>query len=212
MSEKIILKYKSRRNDVRLIQNNVERYVVKSFSMEEDFQKELKIYKMLQKIDIPCAKIIMICDKTLLLTELPGENLVDCLEEQENTGYVNWDIWKKLVEWLAVLQKQTGFGMTDVNLRNFLYDQESKILYGVDFEECVKTDIITPAASLAAFIRNYFPENTPLKQEISTFILNRFAYIYDLEIDILLCESQKQETLLKERHEKQRRFSDQPVL
>lgn len=115
---------------------------------------------------------------------------MDCLEEQENTGYVNWDIWKKLVEWLAVLQKQTGFGMTDVNLRNFLYDQESKILYGVDFEECVKTDIITPAASLAAFIRNYFPENTPLKQEISTFILNRFAYIYDLEIDILLCESQ----------------------
>jgi len=199
MNEKTILKYKSRRNNVRLVQNNAERYVVKSFSSEENFKKEFKIYRMLQERDFPCAKVIMTYEKTLLLTELPGSNLVDCLEEQEKTGYAIWEIWEKLVGWLTALQKQTGFVMTDLNLRNFLYDKKSKTLYGLDFEECTTSDVITPAASLAAFIRNYFPENTPLKQEISKYVLDLFAQNYGLEMDILLCESKKQETILLER-------------
>jgi hypothetical protein len=205
MREKTLLTYKSRRNRVRLVQHNTERYVIKSFSEEESFQKELEIYRMLQTRDFPCARVIIADKKTLVLTELPGINLVDCLEEQEKSGDINFEIWGKLVEWLTAFQKQTGFVMTDVNLRNFLYDKKSRALYGVDFEECAKSDIIATAASLAAFIRNYFPENTPLKREISRFVLEQFARNYDLETEILLHESEKQEIILLERRKNKRR-------
>lgn len=109
------------------------------------------------------------------------------------------------MEWMTTFHRQTGFTMTDVNLRNFLYDKESKTLYGLDFEECIQSDILPAAACLGVYIRNYFPENTPLKLEISRFVLEQFARNYDLEIDTLLREFEKQEVILLERRKNKRR-------
>ena len=204
MENQTLWKYKSRRNDVSLIQTDQGRIVIKTFSEEDAFQKELHIYDLLKGKDIPCAKVIFAEGKTLALSELPGQNLVKCLEKQEQAGLPCWDVWEKLVAWLTEFYRQTGLIMTDVNLRNFLYDEESKTLYGLDFEECSSGSMIVPAASVAAFIRTYKPENTPLKQEISKYILKSFAHNCKMEVDCLFLETAEQELRILARRKNKR--------
>lgn len=199
MTEQIVKQYKSRRNSASLVQSDAGRLVVKTFAEEESFQKELQIYRLLENRELPCAKVIRAENRTLVLSELPGQNLVDCLERQERTGLPVWDVWEKLVNWLILFQRYTGYTMTDVNLRNFLYDENTKILYGLDFEECGSCNMIIPAAGVAAFIRTYEPEHTALKQEISQYVLKLFAQNCRMEEDRLFLESKRQEEYIMER-------------
>lgn len=193
MAEKMLGKYKSRRNSARLVQTDAGRFVIKTFAQEESFQRERQIYKMLQDKDLPCAEVIGADDKKLVLTELPGRNLVECLQQQEETGVPAWEVWEKLVAWLVAFHRHTGFVMTDVNLRNFLFDDKTKMLYGLDFEECGTCNMMLPAARVAAFIRTYKPENTVLKQEISQYVLELFARSCEMEAESLFLESARQE-------------------
>lgn len=193
MAEQTVRKYESRRNSASLVQTDAGRFVVKTFAEEASFQKELHMYSLLRDTDLPCAKVIGAENKTLVLSELPGQNLVECLQQQERTGLPVWEVWEKLVAWLTAFHRHTGFVMTDVNLRNFLYDENTKMLYGLDFEECSVGSMIIPAASVAAFIRTYKPENTLLKQEISKYVLQLFARSCEMEVDGLLLESARQE-------------------
>ena len=199
MAEQALEKYKSRRNSVSPVQADEGRFVIKTFSEEGSFRKELQIYRLLQNTNVPCARIIRAENKTLVLSELPGRNLVECLEQQEQTGIPVWEVWGKLVEWLIAFQRHTGFVMTDVNLRNFLYDEKARILYGLDFEQCEVCSMEIPAASVAAYIRTYDPENTLLKQKISQYVLDLFVQGCGLEADALFQESGRQEMKILER-------------
>lgn len=199
MAKRIVEKYQSRRNSAVLVQTDTGRAVVKTFIEEEAFQRELQIYRLLRDKDLPCARVIEAGDRILMLSELPGKNLVDCLAQQEETGIPVWEIWEKLAAWLAAFYRHTGFVMTDVNLRNFLYDEKENMLYGLDFEECSTGNVITSAAGVAAFVRTYKPENTLLKGKISQYILERFAQNCGLEVDELFLESKRQETKILQR-------------
>ena len=202
MAEIILRQYKSRRNRAVLVQTEKGTAVVKTFSAEEAFQKELQIYERLRNTDIPCAQVLSVRDNMLMLSCLPGKNLVECLQQQEERKQPLWDVWDQLAAWLISFHRQTGLGMTDVNLRNFIYDENTKTLYGLDFEECSPCDISIPAARAAAFIRTYKPENTPLKQEISRYLLRRFAEEYEMEVEALTAESARQEAILLTRRKK----------
>jgi len=90
----------------------------------------------------------------------------------------------------------TGLSMTDVNLRNFLYDENTQTVYGLDFEDCGEDSLLFSAGRLAAFIRTYNPENTRIKQEISQFVLHRFSQQLGVDLQTLFRESKRQETLL----------------
>lgn len=199
MAEQILESYKSRRNCAQLIQTPAGRFVRKTFAEESSFQKELQIYELLHSKKIACARVIEAGNKTLLLSQLPGKNLVDCLQQQEQLGKPIWSVWEKLVQWMTAFHKETGLAMTDVNLRNFIYDETENMLYGLDFEECEVCDMLISAAGVAAFIRTYAPENTPLKQEISQYVLNMFASNCRMEVDALARESERQERKLLER-------------
>lgn len=196
MAEEVVKNYKSRCNSARLVQTPEGRVVRKTLADEEAFQRELEIYRLLRDKDLPCARVLGAEDKTLVLSELPGKTLVDCLQEQESAGQPQWEVWEKLVVWLTGFYRHTGLVMTDVNLRNFLYDEETKTLYGLDFEECRAGSMMLPAAQVAAFIRTYEPENTPLKQEISRYVLEQFAKKTEMEVEELFLESAKQEEML----------------
>jgi len=199
MEGKILLSYKSRRNRAGLIQTAEGQVVVKTFSEEAAFRRELQIYRLLQDSPLPCARLLRADAPTLVLSRLPGQTLLDCLEEQERTGLPAWEVWEKLVWWLTELHRRTGFVMTDPNLRNFIYDDQTGTLYGLDFEECSPGSMILPAARVAAFLRTYAPARTPLKQEISQYVLHLFAQNCELEDDTLFLESERQEELLLQR-------------
>ena len=193
MTEQTLTEYKSRRNRARLVQRDDGRFVIKAFVTEEDFQRELHIYRALQDTDLPCAKVMEAGSKKLVLSQLPGKTLVECLEQQEETGKPLWTVWEKLVVWLVAFHRHTGLIMTDVNLRNFLYDEETNTLYGLDFEECREGSMVIPGASAAAFIRTYNPENTALKREISNYVLRLYAQHCKMEVEVLILESARQE-------------------
>ena len=135
--------------------------------------------------------------QTLLLSHLPGHTLVEELERQENTGAIQWGPWDQLLNWLTEFSRLTGMVMTDVNLRNFLYD--GNVLYGLDFEECAPGDPAVAVAGAAAFIRLYHPTHTPIKKQISQYILERFAQNSGKEVQWLQSESARREEALLER-------------
>lgn len=202
MTQKVLYKYKSRRNDTQLVQSDAGVYVSKHFLTKEGFLRELQIYNRLRGSEVPCAEVVLALDTQLLLTKLPGSNLVDCLDRQERSQYPQWIIWEKLVNWLVMFRAVTGCIMADVNLRNFMYDERTQTLYGLDFEECVEGSLFVSAAKVAAFIRTYAPENTPLKQEISKYVLHLFSQTCGFDMDLLFRESKRQETILLERRKK----------
>ena len=199
MAEQVLAQYKSRRNSASLVQTEAGPVVIKTFAQEEDFQKELQIYRLLQDKDLPCTKVLRAEGKTLVLSQLPGRDLVECLQQQEQMGQPVWEVWDKLVAWLMAFTHHTGLVMTDVNLRNFLYDENTKILYGLDFEQCGPWDMMIPAARVGAYIRTYGPQHTPIKQEISQYVLDLFARNFGWEVDRLFLASKEQETMLLQR-------------
>lgn len=191
--------FQSRRNRVRPVQTDAGPVVVKTFCEEASFQKELKIYKALGDTCVACPKLLAAEDKTLVLSRLPGDTLVDCLQQQEQKGLPVWKIWEQLTDWLISFWKHTGFVMTDVNLRNFLYEEKTNTLYGLDFEQCEKGSMASCAAALAAFIRTYRPEHTPLKLEISQYILALFAEKLNTQVSELAALSAQQEERILQR-------------
>lgn len=197
-----IFQYKSRRNQVCLCQVENHPVVVKKYQSRDAFFREQNIYRCLHNNDLPHAKVISAAGNCLIMTHLPGENLVDILEGQERSGIIHWTVWKKLISWMIDFQKITGCIMTDVNLRNFLYASETDTLYGVDFEECKEGSITQTAALLAAYIRNYAPENTPIKRKIAEYVLQEFSHCLSIPMQELLVETEKQEGFLLERRKK----------
>ena len=189
--------YPSKRNRVRPAAP--ESAVIKEFADEASFQREWMVYKALRDSCVPCAKVLAAEGKTLTLSELPGKNLVDWLEQQEKNRIPLWDIWEKLADWLIAFWRHTGLVMTDVNLRNFLYDGQSETLYGLDFEQCDQGSIEVCAATVAAFIRTYRPAHTPLKEAVSAFVLERFADRCGLDRESLRRQSQAREEILLQR-------------
>ena len=91
MAQQVLQEYKSRRNRACLVQSEDGRFVVKTFREEAAFQKELQIYRLLNG-QLPCAKVICEGDQTLTLTRLPGQTLVECLQQQEQAGLPVIDI------------------------------------------------------------------------------------------------------------------------
>lgn len=195
----ILRQYESRRNRAQLIKTSEGIFVQKEYHQVEAYLREKSIYERLRYCDLPCAKLIRDEKQKLLITLLPGRNLVDILSEQEATGRICWSVWDKLADWLSEFYRLTGLVMQDVNLRNFLYDDQTGTLYGLDFEECGKGDPLSMAALLAAYIQTYAPENTPLKQEISDYVLQSFSRQLGIPFQALTLETQKQEAFLHRR-------------
>lgn len=192
-------RFQSRRNAVKLVQTEQGYAVLKAYGDAGARAHEQWVYRLLQGSALPHARISGVLPDQLLLTVLPGRVLTELLEEQELTGAVDWRIWNELVRWLIGFHHSTGLVMTDVNLRNFLYDPETQTLYGLDFEECAEGTLLRTAGLLAAYIRNYAPEHTPLKEKIAEYVLREFSRCLEIPVEELLAEAQKQEIFLQNR-------------
>lgn len=200
--ERVVRSFQSRRNDVRLLETNTGIVVQKHYLQHRECYREQKVYRKLLRSDVPHAYVIGCGERWLRMTFLPGKNLVDILNEQEETGQIQWNIWEKLVQWLMMFHRATSLVMNDVNLRNFIYDPVTGTLYGVDFEECGEGSMTRMAALLAAFIRNYAPENTPVKRKIAEYVLREFSCCLSVPLQELLKETEKQGAFLQERRSK----------
>lgn len=157
--------FKSKRNRVSLIDTERGLLVEKVYPDSGNAAKEAGIYDLLRGHALKTPQLIKAEEGRLLLSYLQGTDFVRLLEQQEETkpDYAPWD---KLVDWILAFYKATGFALTDVNLRNFLYDSESGEVFGLDFEECGPGETREMIAGLCAYILLYDPPYTSVKKQI----------------------------------------------
>lgn len=195
----VLRQYRSRRNRVCLLRTSKGLAVQKNYPQPERCAGERRVYELLEGSGLPHAALLDSGENWLWLSPLPGKELLTVLEEQESTGRIRREFWERLVGWLIRFHEITGLAMTDVNLRNFLYDPEADMLCGVDFEECGEGDLPRTIGLLAAYIRNYAPEHTPIKGETAECVLQEFAKKWNFPMEALRLEAQEQEKILLNR-------------
>ena len=163
MSE--LRRFRSRRNDVRLITGGQEPIVEKIFTDRARAELEVSVYELLRGRALRAPRLIDVKADRIYLSYLQGTVFVTLLEQQEKTG-VDMTPWHLLIDWLLSFYRLTGLIMTDVNLRNFLYLPDERTVAGLDFEECAPGQPADMLACLCAFILLYNPPFTAEKNSI----------------------------------------------
>jgi len=147
--------------------------VVKTISDPNRFRTEKEIGDLLLNSGLPILERLAV-DETnhrLLYRYVAGVPAVDLLDsiglEQAK------DLIRKICAWLLefyrILNRDKGnqFILGDIHLRNFLYDEDTQRLYGLDFEECRPGRIESDTARLLVFILHYEPAFTQRKKELA---------------------------------------------
>lgn len=178
----------SKRNHVYLSEKNGEKIVVKEFVKVKDWKQEVDRYAIFKKEGIRIPEVIEAENCSLLLSFVEGKTMVDILEEQETAQCVDYEPWKALVDWLIDCANRAQFWIKDLNLRNFIYQEQRKIIYGIDFEGEITTDFMQGAAVLIAYLQLYRPERTSLKYKISDYLISEFCEKMGFAKDLLYQE------------------------
>ena len=153
--------FSSRRNLVRTVEWNGCTAVRKLFASPDDWQHELEVWQSLcGRVAVP--EIYISVPGALLMEYLPGSTLLDELDRQEREGFCAAP-WLALRKWLKDVHTITGLCPSDGNLRNFLWNGRN--LFGIDFEGYAHLPFADVLAKIAAFILEYSPRNTMIKQQ-----------------------------------------------
>lgn len=208
VSGQVVQQYTSKKNRVYRIRPALTCFsgdiVLKSFSAREALARETEVLRILAgKIRVP--KILAQLDNCLLLEYLPGTNLAEWLETEENSNCqeLAGSVKNRMTElaiWLKgfyqVMAATTGRPMRlgDVNLRNFIVHDA---LAAVDFEDVQPGNPEEDLGKIAAFVLKYRPENTPWKQQLARFWLAISAELFDVGMEALTREMVRELDLMK---------------
>ncbi|MDO4566376.1 MAG: hypothetical protein Q4B42_03495 [Oscillospiraceae bacterium] len=166
--------FKSRKNRASLYRSESGLLVKKSFTSRAAFEREREVYLLLRETSLAAPRLLGVGENVLWLSYIEGATLLEALEEQESRGEADFEIWCALARWLKNFFTATRMIMLDVNLNNFIYNPQSGILYGLDFEECAQGDLIECAAALTAFVKLYNPELSRVKMQAAAFLRESF--------------------------------------
>lgn len=160
--------FSSRRNFVRTVEWNGRTAVRKLFASPDDWHHEHTVFRQLsERASIP--QILASVPGILLMEYLPCPTLLDELERQEREGFSSAP-WLALRKWLYGVHSATGLCPSDGNLRNFLWDGTS--LFGIDFEGYAPLSLADAYVQIAAYILEYTPRNTPVKQQAAHILFD----------------------------------------
>lgn len=141
--------------------------VEKTFARPADAGREAAVYRLLEGSELPHARVVNEAGNALVLSRLPGITYLELLERQELEQTAELAPWTALAAWTAEFYRVTGLVPGDVNLRNFLYDPDTKTAAGVDFEACRPGDPSEMWARLCAYVLLYDPAQTPWKRRVA---------------------------------------------
>ncbi len=166
----------SKKNDVYRSQEKGRDTVVKVFSDRSRFANEEAIGSILigTSLLIPDRLWVDAQALTIGYAYLNASPVVDMIESRPLSQVKT--IIQQICDWLAafytaVLQDRgTQYILGDIHLRNFLYDEESRQVYGIDFEDCCPGRIETDLARLYTFILHYDPAFTRRKKALAAYL------------------------------------------
>ena len=187
-----------RKNSVSLVSLNGFKVVKKVYAFEEDLEREKQMYEMLA--DFGCVpECFPGGEKELYISYISGPTFLEILERQEEQNCVDESLWRRLAQLLVEVYRKTGIIYGDINLRNFLYDEEKDRIYFIDLERCCEGNIVEKAAELCAFIPLYYPQNTEIKKQISKAVQEQFCELLECSSDKMEEEIDKQTERILER-------------
>ncbi|MEN6325461.1 MAG: hypothetical protein ABFD18_04510 [Syntrophomonas sp.] len=162
----------SKKNYVYREQGEHGDIVIKAFTDLSRFQVEKKMGDLVENSGLltPCRLAVNEENLVIIYEYIDGSPVVDLIESIELSQAE--DIIRKICTWLVnfysitLMKMGCQYILGDIHLRNFLYEQASNKVYGIDFEECRPGRIETDAARLYTFILNYDPAFTARKKNL----------------------------------------------
>ena len=162
------MRFTSRRNFVRTVGYGGQTAVRKLFFSPEDWQREEENLRALTGI-VPVPKRVASVPGILLMEYLPHPTLLNELERQEREGF-SAAPWLSLRRWLEKAHACTSLVPSDGNLRNFLWDGAQ--VTGLDFENYIPGELSEALPSVAAFLLEYDPSDTPVKRQAARILFD----------------------------------------
>lgn len=195
-------RFLSKKNDVYRSQEKGKDTVVKVFSDRGRFENEEAIGNILigTSLLIPDRLWVDAQALTISYSYLNASPVVDMIESRPLSQVKN--IIRQICDWLAafytaVLQELgTQYILGDSHLRNFLYDEESRQVYGIDFEDCCPGRIETDLARLYTFILYYDPAFTRRKKALAAYLWDIASHRMVLDEDFYREEVKRETTEL----------------
>lgn len=208
-----MLKLESKKNEVYQVKENGKKFVVKIFSDEQKYKTELFILDTLTGMNLKILKraklnfdekmIGLGKENALVYQWIEGKTLLECIEEVEclQLGGRKQEAWyidemlNCLSSWYEAMRHATGENwiVGDIHLRNFLYNQEEKTVYLIDYEECRKGRIEEDLGRLAAHMVTYDSNYPKEKAWQAEYLINKA--VSSLGADFAFVEEEKDKSM-----------------
>ena len=165
--------------------------VRKEFKTLDALKKEINIYITIRnRVSVP--DIIGRQQNTLLLSYIHGRTALEILEEQEHIYQqrkedVDWQIWDCLLEYLFLFYSEMNWQahestcLGDLNLNNFIYEEEEQVFYGVDFAHCHEGEREHDIANLVSNILMHRPEHSEYKERLAAYLIEKISKYMDID-------------------------------
>lgn len=202
----IIERFSSKKNQVFHVRGEHYDWVKKVFADPEGFETEKMIGDLLTDTDLAVPRRLFLDENrfTIGYEYVNGYPIVNIIEKADIEKAT--EIMEKICGWLAafygICRKKTGrqYIWGDIHLRNLLYEEETGMVYGVDFEECRLGRMETDAARIYVFILHYDPAFTERKKQLARFLKETLSASLELDEEFLQQEIRREtEELLARR-------------
>lgn len=174
---KIIKEFKSKKNNVYLVEDCCRIFIMKEFRNCENYFREKSHYLILCNSTLEIPKIIKWDDKNCIffMEFLEGITALDAIvkSEKEEDSDCAINILKSIFVWLKKFHsikeiKSKKLSFHDMNFRNFIltYHGQEKF-YGIDFESFEEGSLLTDLGKLIGMYLNYDEKYSMFKQDVS---------------------------------------------
>ena len=143
---------------------------------------EAETLRRLRESGVNVPELIAVHGEGLLIEHIQGESLCEMLQRLESEGADGTPVAGLLTGWLTgYYAAMEGKSRGDINLRNFIYEEDTERLFGVDFEDTGFRSVEYDAANILVYVLNYAPVFTAWKQ---VWVKSAAAvFVSELEID-----------------------------
>lgn len=173
---KIIKEFKSKKNNVYLVEYENRIFILKEFRTCGNYIREKLHHDIIDSSSLKIPEIIKWDDEncTLLMEYLEGITALAAIEKAEKEKDQNFalDVLKSILSWLEAFHsieeiRSENLSFNDMNFRNFIISYGSdSILYGVDFESFEEGNFLSDIGKLIGMYLNYDEKYSDFKKSV----------------------------------------------
>jgi uncharacterized protein YfeS len=181
--------YISRKNKVILKKVDDQYMVFKHYSSHEECNTEYQRYQDISQKGIKVPHVLRMHDTYMAFSWIDGITALEYMEQNEQSDIFDALMWDEFAKWIIDFLTKMGYLMEDVNLRNYIFQPQSRKVYGIDFEGNIIQSKEAGIAGLLAYIKLYAPENSKWRGFLVDYL--RGIFVKELRLsEALLSEEE----------------------